>query len=198
MHNAISPACNAPSFADRFEQNPPWAELLEVFYGPDAQVPRLNLLKGHQVPQPYRELLVHSRDMTPTLESFYGLPIGLTLLNRTLDSEGSYRREVVLNAGSRAVEYGAIRIFLDEFPPTARGLILEEERPLGAILQEQQIAHVGWPQGFFSLRADRRIIENLALPESGSHVLYGRRNVLLNASRHLLAEVIEILSPVDL
>jgi len=178
------------------EQSPPWAALLEGFYRRVGHpLPTLVRLRGEQLPQPYRRLLVHSRDMTPTLESYYNQPLGLTVLSRELERDtGTYMREVVLSAAARPVEYGAIRILLEEFPPRTQRLILKEDRPLGGILQDERIAHFGWPQAFFRVTADTRMMEYLRLEEPAD--LYGRRNVLLNGSRRLLAEVIEILAPV--
>lgn len=173
---------------------PPWAAVLDRFYRKRGErVPPLRRLMGEEMPSPYRELLVHSKDMTPTLESFYGQPLGLTVVTRDLDN-GDYMREVVLTAGARPVEYGAIRILLDHFPPATRDVVLRERRPLGGILQDAGLPHVGWPQAFFKTQADAHMKDLLCLAEPCD--LYGRRNVLLDGSRRLLAEVIEILSPV--
>lgn len=153
----------------------------------------MNRLKGAQIPQPYHDLLVHSRDMTPTLQRFYRHPIGLDVINRHHEAK-SYFREVVLNAAGNPVEYGMIRIALDLFPAIAQKRILEEKTPLGAILLEEGLAHFGWPQAFFAVRSDAQTSHALALHESC--LLYGRRNVLLDGDRRLLAEVVEILAPV--
>ena len=37
--------------------------------------PRVSILEGAGIPQPYRDLLVHRRDMTSTLERFWASPI---------------------------------------------------------------------------------------------------------------------------
>lgn len=179
------------------EQSHPWAALLEHFYRrAGCSTPHTERIRGEHMPQPYRKLLVHSRDMTPTLEGFYGQPLGLTVLTRELDRDSTtYTREVVLTSGARPVEYGAIRILLDELPSRAQRMILKEDRPLGGILQAERIAHFGWPQAFFRVRPDLRMLEHLGIEESPE--LYGRRNVLLNASRRLLADVIEILAPLE-
>lgn len=174
----------------------PWATLLTRFYRRAGRsFPELRRLKGTEVPEPYRALLVHSNDMTPTLECFHGQPLSLRVLSR--ESVGrEYLREVTLNLAESGtpVEYGAIRIQLDVFPEAARERILEEQTPLGKILELESIPHVGWPQAFFRMRADERVAEHLGV-EAGREV-YGRRNVLLDGHRRMLAEVIEILPPV--
>jgi hypothetical protein len=159
-------------------------------------LPRLDRLQDHEVPPPYRSLLVHSSDMTPTLERFYGQRLQLAVLSREHEAD-SYLREVVLTPAqaSRPVEYGVIRICLSHFSPRAGRRVLEEQQPLGAILQAEAIPHISWPQAFFRVESDGHMETVLDLPEAGA--LYGRRNVLLDGTRRLLADVIEVLAPVE-
>ena len=174
---------------------PAWATLLQRFYEPvGLAVPVLEELKGTEMPQPYRALLVHSADMTSTLASFYGEMPRLRVLTRERRND-SYKREVVLwvTDGARPIEYGVIRIHLDRLPAAARQLVLQEARPLGDILNGEAIAYLSWPQAFFRLKSDAHAGAALGLRHPG--FLYGRRNVLLDGSRHLLAEVIEVLAP---
>jgi chorismate-pyruvate lyase len=158
-------------------------------------MPGLHDLQGEEMPQPYKGLLVHSSDMTPTLETFYRQPMRLTVLTSE-QQDYSYLREVVLQSAgdARPAEYGVIRICLDHLPSAARNRVLEEQRPLGNILQSEAIPHLSWPQAFFSVQSDSHLGHVLYLSQPGT--LYGRRNVLLDGSRRLLAEVIEILAPV--
>ncbi|HLH57323.1 MAG TPA: hypothetical protein VKY92_27335 [Verrucomicrobiae bacterium] len=172
-----------------------WAALLERFYSKaGSAAPRIDDLDGHQMPEPYRQLLVHSSDMTPTLEKFYKQPMRLTVFSRE-QHEQSYLREVVLKCAtdSRPVEYGVIRICLNHLPANAKQCVLQEERPLGNILESESIPHLSWPQAFFSIQPDARL--QTVLEAAPKAPLYGRRNVLLDGSRRLLAEVIEILAP---
>jgi len=153
-------------------------------------------LKGHDVPEPYRQLLVHSRDMTSTLEAFYRQPMGLTVLSRYREKT-DYLREVLLRplGAAAAVEYGVIRICLDKFPASARQAVLTEGRPLGNILQTEALPYLSWPQAFFRIEADYHIGRALSVSPPAS--LYGRRNVLVDGNRRLLAEVIEVLAPAE-
>jgi hypothetical protein len=228
--------------APRAGHPPEWAALLARFYlRAGLQMPVMAQLQREEMPEPYRQLLVHSRDMTPTLETFHGHKLAITVLSREREQD-AYLREVLLRpapdpacagetpAGAgraptllpqqlplpgpepnskalpmpdfaadrnvRApVEYGVIRIFLDKLPPTARGAVLAEERPFGDILQTEGIGHLSWPQAFFRIEADFRLGRVLGVRPAVS--LYGRRNVLVDGSRRLLAEVIEVLPPAD-
>lgn len=180
---------------EAIKAEPQWASLLEHFYA-KAGLPmvKIDTLHGDSVPEPYRRLLVHSSDMTPTLEQFHGQRLELKLLNRELHN-AEYLREITLNLkeNARPVEYGVIRIYLNRFSIRASELILRGKKPLGDILRSEAIAHLGWPQAFFLVQADSHIESVLHLKQSCS--LYGRRNLLLDGSRRILAEVIEVLAP---
>ncbi|MGO8675868.1 MAG: hypothetical protein ACLQVX_08355 [Limisphaerales bacterium] len=204
MLTASSQVCEPPVHTVPREEVPPEAAgggcrvpsaLLERFYSRAGLAPpRMRVVPGDEVPPPYKSLLVHSRDMTPTLEGFHGQPILLTVLSRERDGD-TYWREVILKGAddSRPVEYGVIRICLAPLSPAAAKSVLEELRPLGKILQAEAVAHLSWPQAFFRVQADARLINVLGLRQPAT--LYGRRNVLADGSRRLLAEVIEILPP---
>jgi hypothetical protein len=176
---------------------PPWAALLARFYRLSGRtLPRFDLLQDYQVPPPYHSLLAHSSDMTLTLERFYHQPLRLSVLSRDLEAD-SYQREVVLTPAqaARPVEYGVIRICLGRLSPRTRRRVLEEQQPLGAILLSEAIPHLSWPQAFFRVQSDRHMAAVLDLPNAG--VLYGRRTVLLDGARRLLADVLEVLAPVE-
>ena len=51
----------------------PWAYPLDEFYAQAGlPLPAIEQIGGEDMPEPYRSLLVHQRDMTPTLEKFHG------------------------------------------------------------------------------------------------------------------------------
>ncbi len=155
---------------------------------PVVQVP------GEQVPEPYRQLLVHASDMTPTLERFHGDTIHLRPLQRRLVDDTMCRQVVLtLDESLRPVEYGAIAIHCRHFPEEARQLIVESRCPLGTILNRYRIPHFSRPRAFFRVTADDFMNEALGL--TGRQELYGRRNVLLAPGDVVLADVLEILPP---
>jgi hypothetical protein len=175
---------------------PPWAAVLGGFYEQlGLPVPRFARLDADAVPEPYHKLLVHSQDMTSTLERFYGGSLRLQVLGRE-HTGNTYTREVVLRIDrtARPVEYGAIRIHLRQFSAVVQQVILSEQHPFGRILDLEGIGYLSWPQSFFSVSAERHMSQLLGLEDAPA--LYGRRNVLLDGRRRLLAEVIEILAPV--
>lgn len=186
---AASPAVRGGAAA------PAWAALLHQFYRrQNLPLPRMTRVPPDGLPRPYRRLLAHCNDMTPTLEAFHGAPLALRVVQRETTPE-VHAREVVLAISSAGppVAYGAICIHLDQFEAPVRQRILEEREPFGAVLQAEAIAHLCWPQAFLQVQADDRMRHLLQLPRSVP--LYGRRNVVLDGQRRLLAEVIEILAP---
>jgi chorismate-pyruvate lyase len=168
---------------------------LEEFYALRGETaPSMERLEPEEMPQPQRSLLAHQTDMTSTLENFYGQRLHVEVLARhTVENE--YCREVALRleqSGGR-VEFGAIKIMLDNFPAEVRQEILRERKPLGRILTDSGVDFTSRPHLFLRITADDFI--NRALGLSGSHVLYGRRNTLTDPWFRPLAEIVEILPP---
>src|SRR5437016_8209027 len=93
----------------------PIAHPLDEFYAKmSLTLPPLEQVDGEAVPQPYRQLLVHHNDMTPTLEKFHQRDIHLRLLGRRHRGDEYFREVVLLLDGTdQAVEFGAIKINLD-------------------------------------------------------------------------------------
>jgi chorismate-pyruvate lyase len=166
----------------------------EFYERSGVPLPPVVRVEGCDVPEPYRSLLVHDRDMTPTLAEAYQRNMLLRILQRFLDDK-VFSREIVLEAegDSRIVVYAAIKIYLGLFPPEAKRLILEGKTPFGTVLQRQGIVHTSRPLAFFRVPADDVIKRALGL--RGHPVLYGRRNALLNAGGVPLAQVLEIVPP---
>ena len=172
--------------------------LLEEFCAHQGvALPSIRRVAAPDVPSPYHELLVHSNDMTPTLQTYFGRPLRVSVLDR-YRQDNHYFREVVLRpvGAGRPVEYGIIKIDLARFTPLACVLVLQEQKPLGQILMDESLAHTSWPQAFFRVTADSHIQSALELSQRPE--LFGRRNLILDGQRRLLADVVEILPVIDL
>jgi hypothetical protein len=187
---------NHPSF-DQPAMVLPFAYPLDEFYAlAQRELPAMERIEADQLPEPYRKLLVHNADMTPTLEKFHDERIYLNVISRQHRGD-SYFREVILLAQRtrKPVEFGAIKMNLTLFPAAAKRLVLEEQEPLGTILADFKIPHASRPKAFFKITADAFIKGALQL--SGNQVLYGRRNTLLDPQQRALAEIVEILPPAE-
>jgi chorismate-pyruvate lyase len=168
---------------------------LDDFYERSGlSLPPLEAIDGEAMPEPYKSLLVHERDMTSTLENFHHHRVRLNLIGRQI-SGSDYFREVVLvpEDGGEPVEFGAIHIHLNQFDANVRDLILAERLPLGRILNDNHIAYISRPKAYLRLASDRTIDSLLML--RGAHILYGRRNTLADSVGQPLAEIVEILPP---
>lgn len=181
------------------EARPPRAEEvypLDEFYAREGiPLPRIEVVVAADVPEPYHSLLVHERDMTPTLARFFRSDIHIEVWGRARRGD-SYFREVVLrlDRDQRAVEFGANKVNLALFEPGVQRLILDEYLPLGHILNQRQIPHQGRPLAYLRIESDALI--NRAFRLRDRQVLYGRRNTIRDAAGRALSEIVEILPPV--
>jgi chorismate-pyruvate lyase len=169
---------------------------LDTFYAQSGTpLPQVSQVAGEKVPQPYRQILVHGNDMTPTLETFHGDRIHLRVLDRHLEGD-AYSRLVVLtlNGSDKPVEFGAIVINLEHFPAEAREAVVEGWSPLGTILADYKVEHTSRPQAFIKVRSDGVMSEALGLAAPAD--LYGRRNHLITCDGAILADILEVLPPV--
>jgi len=166
--------------------------LADFYERAGAPLPRIECIDGQQMPQPYRQLLVHDGDMTPTLEAYHGKSIYLQILECRRE-EQILAREVVLmtEATDQPVEFGAIRINLGSFPDDARKQIEECRHPLGAIIGAFQVEHQSRPTAFFRIESDALMDKAFGLGRCSW--LYGRCNVISDGNGRVLAQVVEIL-----
>ena len=175
----------------------PFAYPLDEFYAlAKRELPHIEQVDGEDVPEPYGALLVHQHDMTPTLEKLHDQRIYLNVISRQMRGDFYFREVILLTQRTRTpVEFGAIKINLGLFPGPARRLIHEEQEPLGTILADFKIAHTSRPKAFLRIQADAFIKGALQL--SGDQRLYGRRNTLFDSQQRSLAEIVEILPPME-
>lgn len=175
---------------------PKFLDVLEEFYEglPERQALKAKLIPPDEIPQLQRDLLVHPRDMTSTLERFHGEPIELRVFDSRLTGE-HYRRHIVLQAAKsrRPVEYGAIRIRLPLLDEGVRTEVLAAQAPLGGILNRHGIAYRCCPGSYFRVFSNPLICQALELDRP--RWLFGRCNCLGDSSGRTIAEVVEILPP---
>lgn len=184
---------------EQFEAGQAYAEALQrlfpfhFFYERAGKsLPDFTFLNGEEVPYPYRSLLVHRNDMTPTLAAFHHSKVYLDVHEHE-SSQEFVMRLVSLHAASsdKPVEYGAIAIQLASLSDEVREKVVAGEKPLGGILGEHGVAHKGSPVAYFSVRADELMAG--ALRQGINEVLYGRCNQLLDDSGAVFADIVEIL-----
>ena len=184
----IKPITNLTNFGNEFTFP------LNEFYNLDKrEIPSINSIDKQNIPEPYKSLLVHERDMTSTLGQFYNDEIQLKVIKQHQQLNEYYREVLLISKNEkRPVEYGAIKIFLQHFPDPARKAVLEASAPLGQLLHDYNIKYLSRPKSFLTIECDAYIGDLLSCKNQTR--LSGRRNSLYEANNLLqIAEIVEIL-----
>ena len=170
---------------------------LNLFYAYyKRDMPEITPLFDWHMPEPFKKLLAHERNMTPTLEAYYNDSIHIERLNVVPDRDECSREVILrLDKNKRPVEYGASRIFVNRLPAKAMDQICEGRVPLGSILNQNNCEHTVELSGFFKVKPTS-FFTNVFSDTNGT-ALYGRRNRLVALDGNPIAEVCEILPPVE-
>ena len=170
--------------------------LNRFYFQEGLPLPHVTVVPSSQLPQPYRGLLDHDQDMTPTLEFFFRETVAISIVHSGRNGS-AYTREVVLftEQSRKPVAYGSIDIHLENVTGAARTDILSGHLPFGSILQKHAIQHVSAPSAFFEIDSDAATQRHFALTRATR--LYGRRNRLSTPDGRTLADVLEILAPIQ-
>ena len=165
---------------------------LDVMYKRAGVVsPTARSVSPEEIPLPYRSLLAHERDMTPTLEQHYGGRVCLRMLSM-FRSGPWYQRRVLLvqEYSGRPVAMGALRIKFDPFTPRIRAEILRHEVPLGRILRDGGVNFESRPRAFLAITPNPEMMGVFWMREP--RTLYGRRtDVLISGGK--IGDIVEIL-----
>jgi hypothetical protein len=171
-------------------------EALWNFLREDCRLPSstFQLRPGPELPEPARQLLVHSRDMTSTLATYHESLLRVEKL-QSCEREGFYLREVLLRTlnADTIVEYGVIVIDFRQFSAWQQDTIRAGQAPLGGLLHRFEIPFVSTPIGFFAASGQTLAATRLAPPAGAT--CYGRFNRLARESGEPLAWILEILPP---
>jgi chorismate-pyruvate lyase len=178
-----------------YAQDPLSLPVLRSFLSSNLSI---DIISGHDLPQPYRSLLDHCHNMTPTLSAYFNAKhLDLQVVRCEMNSSVLHR-VVLLRHQDSPVELGAIEIHLDSVSLDVREEIVKAEKPLGQILREHQVDQQCHPQSFFKVIAtDGKLKQCLKIEENDTPILYGRMNLIsTNNCKNepiILAEVVEIL-----
>jgi hypothetical protein len=164
-------------------------------YFPDrADRPPVEPLPGERVPEPYRQLLVHTHHMTVTVEQFYGDAVNVQVLDSRHTAD-SYARKILLTLRETGavVQFGIVHIDLNFLAPPVREAIIEQKTPLGRVLIQHNVLRVVRPVQFFRAAPGPAMCDwfGLARPEP----TYGRLGIIYTDGKPAI-RVAEILTPV--
>ncbi len=154
-----------------------------------------SILEAEELPEPYRTLLAHDRDMTGTLATYHKQPMGLRVHVKRVEGDSLFRQVVLFGEhDNKPAEFGAIRIDLSAFAGETRELIASCKLPLGRILNDHGVAYVSNPSAFLRVDPDKLLCG--ALNVTGGP-LYGRKNELTMPDGRAIAQIIEILPTLE-
>jgi len=169
---------------------------LSAFEGDAARgVTRARILEAEELPQPYRQLLAHDRDMTGTLEAFFNQSMDLRVFVKRVEGDRLFRQVALVGReDGEPKEFGAIRIDLSCFEDTARELVAACKVPLGRVLREHGVAYVSNPSAYLRVCPDEMVCDALNTKDGP---LYGRKNELTTPDGRAIAQIIEILPKLE-
>ena len=153
--------------------------------------PAVREVAPDEIPLPYRSLLVHRDDMTPTLERHFGGRVVLRPLS-VFKSGNSYFRRVLLvqEYAGQPVEMGAIRMELDAFSAPIRRKILQNEIPFGRIVRDGAFDCRSEPTAFLAVTPNPEMMGVFWMREPS--VLYGRRTRIVRQGA-TIGDIVEVL-----
>ena len=153
--------------------------------------PAATAIAPDAIPQPYRSLLVHQRDMTLTLEAHFGGRVALRPLATFTIGAWYYRRVLLAQEYSgRPVEMGAIRMKLAALPRKVQVEIRRNRVPLGRLLRDAGVDFTSMPREFFEVVPNPEMMGVFWMREAKT--LYGRRTEVLLDSR-AIGDIVEVL-----
>lgn len=177
---------------------------------PEVCLHDLAIVEPDQVPQPYRDLLIHRRNMTPTLERYFGSPASLVVLKQNEDVPGIVTRWILLEVEDRrntsnpstsldtprrrfVAELSTIRIHLKHIPECLHDEIRRGSAPLGTLLLRERVNQQPNPHFFVKVNVKAGTSIALALRETTDAVHYLRTNTLTGDGGCVIAQVVEML-----
>jgi chorismate-pyruvate lyase len=166
--------------------------LFALFPGADGP-PAYEVIATATMPEPYRGLLVHEHHMTVTVEAFHGGPVDVRILARRQDGS-LYARKILLvhQATDRVVQFGIMRIDLDQTSPAVRDAIVAGGTPLGRILIEHDVLRRIEPTAFLRMTPGPEQLAWFGLTDP--RPLYGRLAIIHCDSKPAV-ELLEVVAP---
>ncbi len=136
------------------ETSPAGPQLRELFgiFRPVETLPRHEVLSADEMPQPYRDLLVHEHHMTVTVEAHHGDLVDVHILERRHVGD-VYARKILLklHKTGKVVQFGIVRVDLRFVSPEVREEIVGGKKPFGRILIEHDVHRRVEPRTYLRL-----------------------------------------------
>jgi chorismate-pyruvate lyase len=185
------PASATPKRAKSVPSNGVLFPLDLVYSRSGVELPKAAPIDADDIPLPYRSLLVHSTDMTLTLERHFGGRVVLRPLSTFRQGPWYFRRVLLAQEYTgRPVEMGAIRIRIGSFPERIRKQILRNDIPLGRLLRDGGVQYQSLPKMFLSVTPNPEMMGVFWMREPKT--LYGRRTEMMHNGTKI-GDIVEVL-----
>jgi len=182
----------------KLPQSPPsraeLAPLLALYQRRNHPNPAIQFINPNEIPSPYRALLDHSSNMTPTLEKFCQSKLSLKVFEILHEEENQIiDRWIALKQNNQTtMEFGSIRIHLNSLPRSIHSEVIRGVEPFASILINAGVRQICQPSGFFIIQSDEIVREFLNSDELSAS-FYGRCNTIESPDGERIASVVEIL-----
>lgn len=149
------------------------------------------IVSDAMVPDPFRQLLVHSEHMTTRLERHCGRAVALSVLSSRRDGD-SYRRMILLRPKDKpgAVEFGIVRIDLRQIAADVKRDILDQVAPLGEVLIRHNVLRRVEPRFYLRFAPTAPFMKHF---RPGLTATYGRLAVIHYDTQPAI-ELLEVVS----
>jgi chorismate-pyruvate lyase len=143
-----------------------------------------------------RTLLAHTDHMTVALERFHHSTVSVRALSEWRD-DASYARCSLLSRQSDGaiVQFGIMRIWVADLPPTAKDQIAKKQAPLGRVLIEHNLLRDVELITLWRIEPGRALQEHLQV--NGKAPVFGRTAQILVDERPTV-QLLEIVKPITL
>ncbi len=170
-------------------------DLVDLFatFPPAGDQPAFELVPADAVPAPYHGLLVHEHHMTVTVEAYHGDRVNVRILARHLDGP-YYTRKILLELQQtgKVVQFGIVRVNLDDCSQPVRDQIVEGKTPFGRVLIQHNVLRRIETVAY--LRADCGPAQMQWFGLEKPAPLFGRL-AIIHCDGHPAVELLEIVAP---
>ncbi len=166
---------------------------LFTLFRPADEIPEHEIISGEEMPQPYRDLLVHEHHMTVTVESHHGDLVDVKILQRKHEGD-SYSRKILLTLqkSGKVVQFGIVRVDLSFCTDEVRAKIIGGEIPFGRILIEHNVMRRIEPREYLRITPGPAMMEWFGMTEV--QPVYGRL-AFIHCNEKPAVELLEVVAP---
>jgi chorismate-pyruvate lyase len=147
--------------------------LAAPFFASLAELGEFAAVTAEQLPEDYRVLLAHDDHMTVTVEAFHNCLVDVRVLREETDCN-IYSRTSLLScqATGRVVQFGIMRLNLQQLAPDVRPEITGGGMPLGRVLIRHNVLRHVELQRLWQVRPGPALREHLQLADG--EPIFGR------------------------